>query len=150
MKRISLLLILLAIPVLALAQHPSDYNAGGAFPQINADNSVTVQVRAPQAKAITLDLGKRYPMKNDGNGVWTATTEPMVPGFHYYSLNVGGLATADPATYTFFGMIYSGINSTLLALISNGGRFRHIPTGKEYNSTRTSPTSCITPLSVSM
>ena len=104
MKRISLLLLSLAIPALAWAQHPSDYNAGGNFPQINADNSVTVQVRAPQAKAITLDLGKRYPMKNDGNGVWTATTEPMVPGFHYHSLNVGGLATADPATYTFFGM----------------------------------------------
>ena len=104
MKRISLLLILLSLPVALRAQHPSDYNAGGQFPRINADNSVTVQVRAPQAKAITLDLGKRYPMKNDGNGVWTATTEPQVPGFHYYSLNVGGLATADPATYTFFGM----------------------------------------------
>ena len=104
MKRISLILLLLSIPVFMRAQHPSDYNAGGKFPQINADNSVTVQVRAPEAKAITLDLGKRYPMKNDGNGVWTATTEPMVPGFHYYSLNVGGLATADPATYTFFGM----------------------------------------------
>ena len=104
MKRISLIILSLAIPALAWAQHPSDYNAGGNFPQINADNSVTVQVRAPQAKAITLDLGKKYPMKNDGNGVWTATTEPMVPGFHYYSLNVGGLATADPATYTFFGM----------------------------------------------
>ena len=73
MKRISLILLLLSIPVLMRAQHPSDYNAGGKFPQINADNSVTVQVRAPEAKAITLDLGKRYPMKNDGNGVWTAT-----------------------------------------------------------------------------
>ena len=52
MKRISLILLLLSIPVLMRAQHPSDYNAGGKFPQINADNSVTFQVRAPQAKAI--------------------------------------------------------------------------------------------------
>ena len=77
MKRISLIILSLAIPALAWAQHPSDYNAGGNFPQINADNSVTVQVRAPQAKAITLDLGKKYPMKNDGNGVFFQRPSPL-------------------------------------------------------------------------
>ena len=105
MKRFSLFLILLSAPLLMWAQHPSDYNkSGSSFPQINADNSVTLSIRAPQAKAITVDLGGRYPMTKDENGVWTATTAPLVPGFHYYSLITGGLSFADPATYTFYGM----------------------------------------------
>ena len=105
MKRFSLLFLLLLAPVLMMAQHPSDYNkSGSSFPQINADNSVTLSIRAPQAKAITVDLGGRYPMTKDENGVWTATTAPLVPGFHYYSLITGGLSFADPATYTFYGM----------------------------------------------
>jgi len=104
MKRIILLLLLLSAPAMMRAQHPSDYNAGGRFPQINPDNSVTFRVNAPNAKAISVDLGKRYPMTKDADGVWTATSDPQVPGFHYYSLNVGGLQFADPATYTFYGM----------------------------------------------
>jgi len=104
MKRLTLLLLLLSASVLMWAQHPSDYNAGGRFPQINADNSVTFRVNAPNAKALTVDLGGRYPMTKDAYGVWTATTAPQVPGFHYYSLLVGGQSFADPATYTFFGM----------------------------------------------
>ena len=80
MKRFSLFLILLSVPALMWAQHPSDYNKSGSrFPQINADNSVTVSISAPQAKAITVDLGGRYPMTKDENGVWTATTAPWCP-----------------------------------------------------------------------
>lgn len=104
MKRFSLILFLLSLSALTWAQHPSDYNAGGRFPQINADNSVTFRVNAPNAKAITVDLGGRYPMEKGADGFWTATTAPQVPGFHYYSLSVGGQSFADPATYTFFGM----------------------------------------------
>ena len=104
MKRFSLLILMLSVSALAWAQHPSDYNAGGSFPQINADNSVTFRVNSPDAKAITVDLGGRYPMAKDADGFWTATTAPQVPGFHYYSLIVGGQSFADPATRTFYGM----------------------------------------------
>ena len=79
MKRLSLFMILLSVSVLAWAQHPSDYNAGGRFPQINADNSVTFRVNAPNAKAITVDLGGRYLMEKGADGFWTATTAPQVP-----------------------------------------------------------------------
>ena len=75
MKRSSLILILLSVSALMWAQHPSDYNAGGRFPQINADNSVTFRVNAPNAKALTVDLGGRYPMTKDADGVWTATVD---------------------------------------------------------------------------
>ena len=40
--------------------------------------------------------------KGDG-GAWTVTTSPQVPGYHYYSLVVDGVSTADPASQTFYG-----------------------------------------------
>src|SRR5262249_14957011 len=42
-------------------------------------------------------------MEQDKNGVWTVTTPPAVPGFHYYWLIVDGVAVNDPASETFFG-----------------------------------------------
>ncbi len=104
MKKTSLIILLSALVCAATyAQHPSDYNAGGAFPRINADGSVTFKLNAPEAKSVTVDLGGVYPMEKDADGVWTVTTRPQVPGFHYYSMNVGGLSFADPSTYTFYG-----------------------------------------------
>jgi enterochelin esterase-like enzyme len=43
-------------------------------------------------------------MKRDSLGVWSVTTDPQSMGFHYYSLVVDGLAVADPASQTFYGM----------------------------------------------
>jgi len=43
-------------------------------------------------------------MQRDTAGVWSVTTEPQGPGFHYYSLVVDGLAVADPASEAFYGM----------------------------------------------
>ena len=72
------------VPWQMTAQHKSDYNVGrNAFPRINADNSVTFRIQAPDAPSMTVDCGKRYPMQKDAEGFWTATTDPMVEGFHY-------------------------------------------------------------------
>ena len=51
-----------------------------------------------------IDLGKLYDMKRDSLGVWSVTTAPQSIGFHYYSLVIDGLAIADPASQTFYGM----------------------------------------------
>ena len=49
-------------------------------------------------------LGKGpFDMKRDDRGVWTVTTPPAVPGFHYYWLQVDGFACNDPSTQTYFG-----------------------------------------------
>jgi enterochelin esterase family protein len=43
-------------------------------------------------------------MTRDAEGVWTVTTDPLVPGFHYYSILIDGVAVCDPASETFYGM----------------------------------------------
>jgi enterochelin esterase family protein len=62
------------------------------------------RVNAPQAHQLQIDLGgTKYDMTKQEGGVWTATTKPQVPGFHYYSLIVDGVSVADPASQTFYG-----------------------------------------------
>jgi len=51
-----------------------------------------------------IDLGKKYDMVKDKDGVWDVTTEPLSEGFHYYSLLIDGVAVADPASESFYGM----------------------------------------------
>ena len=76
-----------------------------ACPRVMSDNSVLFRVNAPQAKSVQIDLcGTKYDMKKaDGDDVWTVTTRPQVPGFHYYFLIVDGVSVADPASQTFYG-----------------------------------------------
>lgn len=74
------------------------------YPRILPDNRVIFRVKAPDAKKVQIDLGKLYDMQKDDQGVWRVTTEPQGPGFHYYSLVIDGLALADPASETFYGM----------------------------------------------
>ena len=74
------------------------------YPRVLKDNSVMFRVNAPQAQLVQIDLGgKKYDMQKQEGGAWTVTTQPQVPGFHYYSLVVDGVSTADPASQTFFG-----------------------------------------------
>ncbi len=76
----------------------------GSYPRVLADRSVMFRVNAPQAQMVQIDLcGKKYDMQKGQNGVWTVTTAPQVEGFHYYSLVVDGVSTADPASRTFYG-----------------------------------------------
>jgi enterochelin esterase-like enzyme len=42
-------------------------------------------------------------MTRGEDGVWTLTSPPIVPGFHYYALVVDGVRVNDPASDTFFG-----------------------------------------------
>lgn len=81
-------------------------------PCILDDLSVVFKVKAPDARSIKVDLGKMYEMTKDEKGVWSVTTEPQVPGFHYYSLVIDGLKLADPASESFYGMgrMASGID----------------------------------------
>ncbi|MBC3788450.1 alpha/beta hydrolase-fold protein [Spirosoma utsteinense] len=74
------------------------------YPQILPDNRVVFRVKAPEAQKVQVDLGKKYDMVKDTSGVWTATTDSISRGFHYYSLLIDGVATADPASESFYGM----------------------------------------------
>jgi enterochelin esterase-like enzyme len=65
---------------------------------------VIFQTKAPDAKKVQVDLGRKYDMVKDSSGVWTITTDSISEGFHYYSLIIDGVALADPASQTFYGM----------------------------------------------
>ena len=84
---------------------PATSNVAGAeYPKIQTDLSVIFRVKAPDAKKVQIDLGKLYDMNKDDQGVWSVTTDPQVPGFHYYSLVIDGVKVADPASESFYGM----------------------------------------------
>ena len=74
------------------------------YPQILPDNRVVFRIKAPDAQRVQIDLGKRYEMVKDTGGYWIVTTDSISEGFHYYSLLIDGVALADPASETFYGM----------------------------------------------
>lgn len=74
------------------------------YPRVLEDGSVMFRVNAPAADQVQIDLGgRKYDLEKGQGGTWTGTTQPQVPGFHYYSLIVDGVSCSDPASYTFYG-----------------------------------------------
>ena len=77
---------------------------GNEFPKIDKERRAYFRVVAPTANSVQVDIcGKKYDMRRDQKGVWCAVTNPLVVGFHYYFINIGGVNVIDPATETFFG-----------------------------------------------
>ncbi|GAB2808129.1 alpha/beta hydrolase-fold protein [Ferruginibacter profundus] len=75
-----------------------------AYPQITTDSRVIFNIKAPDAKKVQIDLGKKYDLVKDDDGYWKVTTDSVSEGFHYYSLLIDGVAVADPASQSFYGM----------------------------------------------
>jgi enterochelin esterase-like enzyme len=84
---------------------------GAEYPRVHADLQVTFQFEAPTAQRVQVQPGGDnnglgagpFEMQRDEAGVWSVTTPPAVPGFHYYWLLVDGVAVSDPASQTYFG-----------------------------------------------
>jgi enterochelin esterase-like enzyme len=84
---------------------PASTNVRGVkYPQILPDGSAIFRVKAPDAQKVQLDLVKKYDMGRNNEGIWEVMTDSLTEGFHYYSILVDGLAVADPASETFYGM----------------------------------------------
>jgi enterochelin esterase-like enzyme len=79
--------------------------AGKEYPRIHSDLRVTFRIKAPDAKKVEFAFftPKRYPAEKDKNGFWSATTDPQVPGFHYYRVFIDGAEVADPSSEMFYG-----------------------------------------------
>jgi len=117
------------------------------YPQILPDNRVIFHVKAPDAQRVQIDLAKKYDLSKDTGGYWIGTTEPVSPGFHYYSLLIDGVALADPASETFYGM---GRMASGIEIPFDGGSYyaiRDIPHGdirmKRYYSAVTNTWRCM-------
>ena len=65
---------------------------GQGYPRIHPDLRVTFRIKAPDAQKVVFGFfdSQRYPAKKGEDGFWTATTEPQVPGFHYYRVFIDG------------------------------------------------------------
>lgn len=86
------------------AQSPRVFSDGRAQFTLKAPDATTVQIGGAVAS-------KPVPMSRGADGVWSITTAPLVPGFHYYWFVVDGVQTNDPgsATYMGYGKETSGI-----------------------------------------
>ena len=78
-------------------------SAGFKYPRVDDQGRAIFKLDAPGATHVQLDLGKRYDMKKNEAGMWTVTTDPLQPGFHYYFLWIDGVRVADPSSESFFG-----------------------------------------------
>jgi enterochelin esterase family protein len=75
------------------------------YPRVDASGRVQVRVKAPDATKVKLNFwsGPKIDMEKQSDGFWTATTTPLVPGLHYYVINVDGADLSDPGSRAFFG-----------------------------------------------
>ncbi len=100
-----------------------------AYPQITTDSRVIFNIKAPDAKKVQIDLGKKYDLVKDDDGFWKGTTDSVSEGFHYYSLLIDGVAVADPASNSFYGM---GRMASGIEIPFTGGAYyalRNVPHG---------------------
>lgn len=74
------------------------------YPKVGNDGCAHFRIHAPEAKDVKVDIcGKKYDMTRDNEGFWTATTNPLVVGFHYYFINIDGVNVLDPSSEAFYG-----------------------------------------------
>ena len=104
------LLITLLIPAQSECQvvedfKPSSVNQPGKlYPQVNSEGRVRVQIKAPEAHKVQLDISAvKYDLTKDTSGVWTGESAPQDEGFHYYQLNIDGASVPDPGSLYFYG-----------------------------------------------
>ncbi|WP_027711774.1 alpha/beta hydrolase [Dickeya chrysanthemi] len=69
--------------------------------QVNADNSITFRLFAPEAKAVSVVTGATpetwvaHPMTKNDLGVWSWRSEPQRPNLYEYFFNVDGFRSID-------------------------------------------------------
>ena len=116
LRNIAFCFLLFTTGAVASAQNngwrPAETNTPPAsFPQVNDQGRVRFRIEARNARMVQLMPGGKdnglgqgpIEMSKQTDGSWTLTTEPAVPGFHYYWFLVDGVETNDKGSQTFFG-----------------------------------------------
>ncbi len=75
------------------------------YPKVDGSSRVLVRFKAPDAAKVKLNFwsGPKIDMEKQPDGYWTATTPPMAPGLHYYTIILDGAEVSDPASTAYFG-----------------------------------------------
>ncbi len=121
---------------LCLGQAPADCTpsplnvAEAKYPCVYPDHRAMFRVVARDAQKVTVRIGKGFDMTKGPDGVWTATTTPLVVGFHYYSLQIDGATVADPSTMTFFGSGWPNSGIEIAAPDEDFYRAKDVPHGR--------------------
>ncbi|HEU5080583.1 MAG TPA: alpha/beta hydrolase-fold protein [Opitutaceae bacterium] len=101
---------------------PSTTNLPGqSFPRINSERRIQFRIKAPDAKQVSVSIGKPLEVAKSDDGMWTITTSPVDVGFHFYRVLIDGADVADPATEIFCGGGGGGLSSAV-----------EVPTGESF------------------
>ncbi len=111
---------------------PSSTNQPGKeYPQVNSEGRVRVQISAPEAKFVQLDIGAvKYDLIKDDKGVWTGECAPQDEGFHYYQLNIDGGSVPDPNSLYFYGASRWGSGIEIPAKDQDFYALKNVPHGQ--------------------
>jgi len=85
---------------------PAESNVWAAeYPRVDGAGRVQLRIKAADANKVKLNFwsGPKVDMEKQADGFWTFTTDPLVPGLHYYVFNVDGADVSDPGSKAFFG-----------------------------------------------
>ena len=108
---------------------PSAANiAGQEYPRINSERRAQFRIKAPDAKDVSVTIGKPLTVTKGDDGVWTITTSPLDVGFHFYRVIIDGASVADPASEIFRGGGGGGLSSAV-----------EVPTGEDFHELKDVP-----------
>jgi enterochelin esterase family protein len=85
---------------------PATTNVWGTdYPRVDSSGRVEIRVKASDATKVRLNFwsGPKIDMEKQGDGFWTVTTPPLVPGLHYYTLIIDGAEVSDTNSHAVFG-----------------------------------------------
>jgi enterochelin esterase-like enzyme len=115
---------------------------GKEYPQVNSEGRVRVQISAPEAKKVQLDIGAvKYDLVKDDKGVWTGESAPQDEGFHYYQLNIDSASVPDPGSLYFYGASRWGSGIEVPAKDQDFYALKNVPHGEVREVTYFSKTS---------
>jgi enterochelin esterase family protein len=112
---------------------PASTNVWAAeYPRVDAAGRVQIRIKAPDAAKVRLNFwsGPKVDMLKQADGFWTFTTDPFVPGLHYYTVIVDGAEMSDPGSRAFFG---GGKHASAVEVPEPGGDYyaiRAVPHGQ--------------------
>ena len=108
---------------------PSAANiAGQQYPRINSERRAQFRIKAPDAKDVSVNIGKPQTITKGDDGNWMITTSPLDVGFHFYRVNIDGASVVDPASEIFCGGGGFGLSGAV-----------EVPTGEDFYELKNVP-----------
>src|SRR3954466_4353293 len=107
MRQIGLALLFLCVATTGGAQQTGDFTPASTnvwdaeYPRVDATGRVEIRIKAPDATKVRVNFwsGPKADMTKQADGFWTIVTPALVPGLHYYMLNVDGVDLPDPGSH---------------------------------------------------